>query len=476
MVCRTRFLEKIGYMIYNPHTEEAYQLMHDGILALARAEQAGIRVDVDYVERKKVMLERKMKEIEEEFRNTKLYRHWQHSQNSPVNLNSGVQLGNFLYNVKKIEPSRLTENGKGSTDEEALQELNIPELDLLLKRSKLKKTWDVLDGFAQEQVNGYVHPAFNLHLVRTYRSSSDSPNFQNIPKRDEQMMNLCRKAIYPRPGHQLLEVDYGQLEVRISACYNKDQKLIYDILEGDMHSDMAKQIFYVNKIDKKNHGHNTLRQAAKNGFIFPEFYGDYYKNCAVNVASKWCRLPQGVWSPEQGIVMDDTTGITVADHLARKAGIRSMQGFEKHLQRIEKEFWYSRYVEYTAWKEMWWKMYQKYGYISLKTGFFCSGVMKRNDCINYPVQGAAFHCLLWSFIQLDKFIRDNKLDSRLIGQIHDSMIIDINPSELRLIADTVKKITCVDLPKAWKWIIVPLEIDMEICPVDASWVEKSHFS
>lgn len=455
-------------MILNPRTEEAYKLLHNGVLALARAEQQGFRVDMEYVERKKLHLQRKMDKLEADFKDTKFFRHWEHSSKSKVNINSGIQLGNFLYGIKKITPKKFTDTGKGSVDEEALEELNIPELNLLLQRSKIKKTWDVLNGFAAEQVDGYVHPVFNLHLVKTFRSSSDTPNFQNIPKRDEVMMAICRKALYPRPGHQLLEIDFSQLEVRIAACYNKDQKLIYDILHGDMHSDMAKQIWKMDTFDKKNPDHALLRQSAKNGFVFPEFYGDYYKNCAVNMAVRWCKLPQSKWSPGQGVSYED---VMLSDHMISK-GILSYNAFERHIRDIEKDFWGKRYPDYDAWKDRWWNIYRKHGYIDMLTGFRCSGVMDKKNCINYPVQGAAFHCLLWSFIELDKVILQEGLDSRLIGQIHDSMIIDVNPKELDYIIKTARRITCELLPQTWKWIIVPLDIDMDVCSVDASWMEK----
>ena len=456
-------------MKVNPKTLDAYNLLHYGTLALAKAERTGIRVDIEYIERKKMFLTRRMKKIEEDFKKTKFFRHWEHSTKGTVNINSDIQLAQFLYGVKKIKPSRLTASGKGATDEEALRELNIPELDLLLKRSKLKKAHDVLDGFYQEQVNGYIHPNFNLNMVITFRSSSDSPNIQNIPKRDDEMANICRKALYPRPGHQLLEVDFGSLEVRIATCYHKDSRMLKYLKDpkSDMHRDMAQQIFFIDEYDKVNH--YVLRQAAKNGFVFPEFYGDYYKNCAVNMAYGWCKLPQSSWKSGQGIMVN---GSHIADHLISK-GIRSLNSFEKHIQKIEKDFWSRRFSEYADWKERWWSVYKKYGYIDMLTGFRCSGVMSRNDCTNYPVQGAAFHCLLWSFIEMEKTIFHKKWDTKLIGQIHDSIIMDVNPSELEEVIQTIRKITCEDLPKAWEWIIVPLEIDMELSPVDASWMDKT---
>jgi len=453
----------------NPRTDEAYRLFHDGILALCRAEQAGIRVDVEYVENKKNHLTRKIERLEHQFQDTKFYRHWQHSVGGKINIHSNQQLAHFLYDIKKITPPKETVSGQGATDEDALKTLNIEELNNLLEIRKLKKIRDTyLDAFLREQVDGYIHPFFNLHLVRTFRSSSDSPNFQNIPKRDEEAMQIIRQGLFPRPGHQLLEIDYSGLEVRIAACYHKDPTMLKYINDpsSDMHRDMAIQIFKLDSFDKKIHG--VLRQAAKNGFVFPEFYGDYYGNCAENMACGWLKLPNGTWKPGQGIELN---GIHASDHLISK-GIKSLTQFENHVKKIEEDFWGRRFPEYDAWKARWWKTYQKYGYIDLLTGFRCNGVMVRNECINSPVQGAAFHVNLKSFILLDKAMREEGWDSRLIGQIHDSIVIDVHPEELDHVVKTARRITCEDVPKAWKWINVPLDIEAEISPVDGSWAEK----
>ena len=69
-------------------------------------------------------------------------------------------------------------------------------------------------------------------------------------------------------------------------------------------------------------------------------------------------------------------------------------------------------------------------------------------------------------------MQEEKWDSRIIGQIHDAIILDVHPDELEHVKKVIHRVTCEDLPKAWKWIIVPLEIEIECCPVDKSWAEK----
>jgi DNA polymerase I-like protein with 3'-5' exonuclease and polymerase domains len=461
-------------MTINPKTQQAYQLFHNGILALARAERQGIRLDIEYTEKQIRRLSRRIERSEREFLASKLGRQWGRVSKREININSNTQLANFLYHNLNYTPVKYTPSGQGSTDDEALRALDIPELDDLLHARKLKKIRDYLELFYRESVDGIIHPVFNLHFARTFRSSSDSPNFQNIPKRDAEAMEITRSALFPRPGHQLLEVDYGGLEVRIAACYHKDENMLEYINnpDSDMHTDMAKQIFKIDVIDKNIPLHNTLRQAAKNGFVFPQFYGDYYKNNAEGICNNWIHLPQRSWRDGEGIEIGNFEPVFISDHL-RNQGIKSFNSFVKHLEEIENDFWGNRFKEYAAWKERWWKSYQKYGYIDMKTGFRCSGVMSRNDCINYPVQGAAFHCLLWSLIQLDVLIYfKEKLDSKIIGQIHDSIVIDANPNEVDYLIPIIRDITCRRLREEWDWIIVPLEIDIELHPVDGSWADK----
>jgi len=460
-------------MQLNPKTREAYNLFHDGILALGRAEQQGIRVDVEYIEEKQAQLTKRIDWLYKRVEGTKFYHHWEHSQKGKVNIMSDAQLARFLYDVKKLKPIKLTPTKKGSTDEESLTQLNIPELNHILKIRKLKQLRDTfLEGFRREQVNGVMHPFYNLNLARTFRSSSDRPNFQNIPKRDHESMQICRKALYPRKGHQLLEIDFSGLEVRIAACYHKDPTMLAYINDPttDMHRDMAEQLFKF-KYDKAREDHYTLRQAAKNGFVFPQFYGDYFGNNAVDLACMWGGLPMDKWKPGDGIEFNDSQ---LANHLIDNK-LSSLGLFTKHVQKIERDFWENRFPDYAAWKERWWQTYQKNGYIDLLTGFRCSGVMGRNDCINYPVQGAAFHCLLWCIIELDKIARLESWKTKLVGQIHDSILIDAHPEELEYVARVVKRVTCEDLPKAWPWISVPLDVDADLCAVDASWADKEKY-
>ena len=457
-------------MEMSPNTPKAYQLLHEGTLALARAERQGMRVDVEYCERKQNHLTRSIARLERKFMESEFGKEWSTLYGKTTNINSDTQLGRLLYQIRKLEPPKKTTNGKGSTDEESLTQLPVPELKTLIRMRKLRKVRDTyLGGFYKEQVDGVLHPSFNLHTVQTYRSSSSSPNFQNVPKRDKEAMETCRRALYPRLGNQLVEVDYSGIEVRVAATYHKDPVMLKYILDPttDMHGDMAKQIFLLDDMDKTISSHKTLRNAAKNGFVFPQFYGDYYVSCAENLACRWGNLPKSKWKQKQGMEMADGF---LSDWMINH-GINSFDKFQEHIRKIENHFWNTRFKVYQKWKDTWLNEYQNKGYFDMHTGFRCQGSMGRNDVINYPVQGAAFHCLLWSLVEIDKEIMKKNLNTRIIGQIHDAIVLDMAPEEKDEVFVLLRKVMCQDLPKAWKWINVPLDIEADIGEIDASWAD-----
>lgn len=449
---------------------DAYNLFHEGALALARAERNGIRVDVDYCLKKKAHLERKIKYYEEKIKDTDLHKKWYSVYKGKTNIYSNPQLARILYQDMKITPLKITETGKGATDEEALRNLDVPGIDLILNIRKLAKVNSTyLGGFLDNQVDGFIHPSFHLHTVRTYRSSSADPNFQNIPKRDEEAMKICRRAILPRPGHMLIEADFSALEVNISECYHKDPVMMEYLLDknSDMHLDMAKKIFMYEPMTKKNPHHGVFRQAAKNGFIFPQFYGDYYGNNA-NSLCAWIKLPASkAWKKGTGVLLEDD--LHISDHFISK-GINSFDKFLKHMEEIEDFFWNKRFKKYGEWRKKSIRNYRETGSIETHTGFTFTGPMGKNEIFNYPIQGTAFHCLLFTFIELDKIARKRQWVSKLVGQIHDSILIDVEPEELDEIKEALQYIVQKRLSQTWKWIIVPLEIDVDEYAVDAPWI------
>lgn len=451
--------------------KHANQLFLQGSLALERAERQGVCIDVKYCNKVRQDVEKRIEVLLDDFKHTDLWKVWYKCFPGKANIGSTDQLGHVLYNVMQLDKPKETPGGKGSVDSESLSKLNNPDLDLLLQIRKLRKANDTyISSFLREQVDGVLHTIFSLNKATTYRSASEAPNLQNVPVRDEEFYELCRRAIRPRKGYRFLEVDYSALEVRIAAAITGDERLIEDVLHGDMHKDMAMELYDIKSLDKNHKGEGRLRQGAKNGFVFPQFYGDFYKN-NVKLLMEWA----------EGVKLKNGTPMTT--HLRRKGFVRyspdgvviDVTGFESHVQGIERDFWRTRYRMYGRWKERTWEHFNKHGFVKLPTGFVVRGALSKNQILNAPIQGSAFHCLLWSFIRLDHILRIQKLKTRLVMQVHDSILLDVHPSELHFIAQVVNNVMTHDVKRYYEWITVPLEVDMKLYGLDGTWFEGKEY-
>lgn len=234
---------------------------------------------------------------------------------------------------------------------------------------------------------------------------------------------------------------------------HKDKNMIKYVSDEstDMHRDTAADIFMLSHEEVTE----KLRFYAKNQWVFAQFYGDYYGNCAKNI-----------WATCLDLKLD--SGISVKEHL-KNVGITTYDQFESHCKNVENIFWNERFKEYAQWKLEVEADYRKTGYIDLVTGFRCSGYFSKNQITNFPIQGPAFHCLLWSLIETNKLAKKEKWGTKIIGQIHDAAVFDLVPEEEEHVIKSVKEISTVKIKEVFPWIIVPLKIDFEITDIDKSW-------
>lgn len=444
---------------FQPRTIDGYQLLHQGIQALANAEHNGIRIDTDYVTKQQKHLKRRIKHLKKTIANHKEIKVWKKKYGKKFNIDSNDQFADILFNHCGHKAKILTEKGNPSVSQEALEQIESPIVEDIIKLRRWQKAQETyLGNYVKETVDGRLHPFFHLHTVRTFRSSSSRINFQNQPTRIPEIKKLVRRAIIPRLGHMLVEIDYSGIEVRMAAVYHKDKRMIKDIIDPtkDMHRDMAKMCYLLGDDEWTK---NT-RYCAKNKFVFPQFYGDYYKNCA-----------EALWMAIHVLNLETQNRIPLKKHL-KKHGIRSYEAFEKHIREVEDYFWNERYTTYRDWKEEHYKEYLQNGYVDLKTGFRCSGLMSKNDAINYPIQGSAFHCLLWSFIQSDNYCQTELNRTKMIGQIHDAANSDVHMFEFNDFMDTAFDIMENKVRLHWPWINVPLDVEAEVTGLDQSWYTK----
>ena len=120
--------------------------------------------------------------------------------------------------------------------------------------------------------------------------------------------------------------------------------------------------------------------------------------------------------------------------------------------------------------------YHQKGYFDSLTGFRYQGILKKNEVINYAVQGSAFHMLLRVLIELQKWLEKYNMKTLIIGQIHDSLVLDIVPSEMDDVLHEALCIISQDLPKYYPFIDVPMTIEAELAPLNAPWLAKKEIS
>jgi len=456
-----------------PTQLSAYRLFHDGIIELAQVEANGIRVDTDRLEDTISKAERNISRIEKHLKSSDVWSVWTERYGSRANLDSSAQLADILYKVLEYHPSGSTRLGnRGKTDAGTLAKIDDPFVRDYLAYKKLAKFYGTyLKGIKRELCCDYIHPVFNLHFVKTYRSSSDNPNFQNFPVRDPVYGKLIRKLFIPRDGHQLVEIDYSSIEVRIAACYTHDERLIRYINDptSDMHRDMAMKLYMLDAEEVSK----TIRYCAKNMYVFPEFYGSTYVRCS-----------QNLWTAIDDLNLEmKESGIKLRKHL-REKGIHKLgkcsfkepprRGtFEYHVQKVETAFW-KDFSGYGSWKDQWEKDYKRDGGFDLLTGFRVDGVYTRNQILNTPIQGVAFHILLWSLIRLNRWLRANNMKTKIVGQIHDSILADVHEDEHDAYLRMAKRIMTEESRKFYPWIVVPLEVEAEGSGI--SWHDKQVIS
>jgi DNA polymerase-1 len=439
-----------------PATPESYQLLHQGSLALGRAECQGIRIDMDVLDGNISKAKQQLSEIDGWQREQPEYKLQRRRFGPDTNPSSREQLGRVLYGDMGLPYSGTTgKKGQFLLDEERLQALGSPYTKSVIRRTKLEKALSTyLEGLKGEIVRGRVHPFYNLHNIKTYRSSCEGPNIQNQPVREQWLAELVRTVYVPDPDQVLVEIDYSGAEVIVAACYHKDPRMLEYLLSGyDLHAAMANEIWKLDTLATVPAGlKKRARQAAKGAFVFAEFYGDYWRGVAVSL-----------WK--------ETVELGLVDHMATM-GLGNQQAFTGHIKTVEEKFWGQRFPVYDAWRQKWWRDFLQWGHCYTHTGFriWGSGFVK-NEVINSPIQGSSFHCLLASFIEIDRLLRTNGMRARLVGQVHDSILATVPRSEFAAFTALARAVMCDWLAKRWPWLIVPMKIDVEAS--DVSWYHKT---
>ena len=340
------------------------------------------------------------------------------------NISSPKQLGDILFiRLKLDDKARLTKTRQFITNEEILQRLahKHPIVDKVLEYRGLKKLLSTYVEALPQLVDartGRIHTSFNQAVAATGRLSSNNPNLQNIPVRDERGREI-RKAFVPAPGCIFLSADYSQIELRLMAHLSKDSNMIADFLSGnDIHAATAAKIFGVDIKDVTR----EMRGRAKTA-NFGIIYGisSFGLSERLNIGRKEAKdIIDGYFNSYPGV----KTYMEESIKKAREAGfVTTMFGRRRYLRDIQSRNQVAR------------------------------GNAERN-AINAPIQGSAADIIKIAMIRINDKLKSESFKSKMILQVHDELIFETVESEL----DRLREMVIAEMSGAAR-LDVPLMVD-----------------
>ena len=325
----------------------------------------------------------------------------------PFNLNSTQQLGEVLFEEMNLPHGKKTSKGY-STSVEVLEGLRFdaPEIIEPLLRyrqlSKLNSTYvegllRLVDG------KGRVHSTFDQTATATGRISSSEPNLQNIPVRTEEGREI-REAFLPREEWVLLDADYSQIELRLMAHFSGDPALIDAFRKGeDIHARTASEIFDV----PPEWVTPELRSRAK----------------AVNFG-----LIYGI----SGFGLSRNTGVSRKEAAAFiEKYFKTYPGVKRFMDRTAAEGADRGYAE---------TLMGRRRYLpELKSPKAPIREFGKRAAMNTPVQGTAADIIKLAMVRIDQALREAGLQSRLILQVHDELLLECPPEEADRAAELLRE-------------------------------------
>ena len=315
------------------------------------------------------------------------------------NISSPKQLGDILFiRLKLDDNAKVTKTKQFVTSEEVLQRLTHkhPVIEKVLEYRGLKKLLSTYVEALPRLVNektGRIHTSFNQAVAATGRLSSNNPNLQNIPIREERGREI-RKAFVPEDGYIFFSADYSQIELRLMAHLSRDKNMIADFHSGnDIHAATASKIFGVDIKDVTR----EMRARAKTA-NFGIIYGisAFGLSERLTIGRKEAKeLIDGYFDSYPGVrkYMDESIS------KAREKGyVTTMFGRRRYVRDIHSRNQVVR------------------------------GNAERN-AINAPLQGTAADIIKIAMVRIHEKFKARKYKSKMILQVHDELIFEVYESE-----------------------------------------------
>ena len=391
------------------------------IKILALMEINGVKIDIAHLKQLTKRFENKIKIYED-----KIFK----ISKKKFNIASPKQLGGILYEELKIAKLKKTKKGSYATSAKILEDLafqghELPKLILDWRQiSKLKNTYsDALPEHLNSNTNR-IHTSFLLAATTTGRLASSDPNLQNIPIKTEEGREI-RKAFITNDNYSLISADYNQVEMRILADLADVKELKKAFLNNeDIHTLTASQVFNLSlkKIDKE-----TRRKAKAINFGIIYGISEYGLAKQISVSNQEAADFLNSYFkkfPEIKEYMNSTI------KFCRKNGfVKNIFGRKCHIRGINDKNYNVR-------------------------------AFQERSAINAPIQGSAADLMKLSMIKISEMLNKEKLQTKMLLQIHDELVFESPQNELKDISSKIKKIMTKPFDKNLYDFSIPLVVDV----------------
>ena len=391
---------------------------------LARMERNGVRLDTAALEETGRNFTERMQQLE-----TDIYELAGHE----FTITSPKQVGAVLCDELQISAKvKKTKTGQYSTSEEVLESLRDkhPIVEKILQHRALKKLLstyvEALPKLIHPQT-GHIHTSFNQAVTATGRLSSSNPNLQNIPVRGEDGREI-RRAFVPEEGEVFFSADYSQIELRIMAHLSEDEHMVADFNSGlDIHAATAARIFHkpVEEVDRDE------RRKAKTAN-----FGIIYGISAFGLSER-----MGVSRGEAKELIENyfATYPKVREYMNESIERAKQTGY------ITTQFGRRRYLA------------------DINAGNATVRGYAERNAVNAPIQGTAADIIKLAMVAIDRRLREEKLQTRMILQVHDELNFSVPPTEL----EQVRHLVVEEMERAFQ-MKVPLVAE---CGEGTNWLE-----
>jgi DNA polymerase I len=373
-------------------------------------ERNGVLIDANLLNRQSNEIGMKLMELEKQAYEL---------AGQPFNLGSPKQLQEILFGKLGIKPTKKTPSGAPSTDEDVLQELALdyPLPKVLLEYRGLAKLKSTYTDKLPKMINphtGRVHTSYNQAVAITGRLASSDPNLQNIPVRTAEGRRI-REAFIAPVGSVIVSADYSQIELRIMAHLSQDAGMLQAFANNeDIHRATAAEIFGVEReaVDSEQ------RRYAK-VINFGLIYGMSAFGLAQNLN-----------------IERSAAASYIERYFARYPGVRA---YMDNTRAIAKQ---QGYVETYFGRRLW------VPEINSANGMRRAGAERA--AINAPMQGTAADLIKLAMIAVQGWIAQEKLQTKLIMQVHDELVLEVPETELTMVKaklpELMQNVAKLDVP------------------------------